>query len=710
MINMFIGSISAIMILFICISAYILRIDSVIDKKNPEGSKIIELDRIYRIIKSAAMVYLFSQFKILICIMFLFLTTLYCFWGIYIAFGFFVGFFLSWLSGFLCLYFSVSNNKKVAFSACKSKEQAFDVAFLVGKLVAVVVSLLSIFSCYFIYLYSFNYSMDQLVNMLIGLSLGASLVSVFARIGGGIFTKGADVGADLVGKCDGKFVEDDPRNPAVIADNVGDNVGDAFGMAADLFESFVVIVGGAIAIIIACCGSFEFACNNINLLFVVLFAGALSSIISLLIGWRFNTSDLFSFFNIGFQTVVVSGFVNYFGLYLFVKNEIFSIQYINKIFFAVMLGIVCSIVVMLITEYYTSSKFSPVKSIVDASKQSAANNIIQGLSVGYQAAFIVLLFIGMTLFISSRFSNLGKISIFGIKEDSLLAIAFSCVGIVSICPVVLALDVFGPITDNAGGLIVMSKLDAKVDGKDNLARKVTDELDAIGNTTKANTKGYSVFASGLAAYMLLYVFFSDYQSLNNGFALNCRLDHIALFIGLFVGVGIVSLFVSQCLVAVNSASISIMEEIYSQFKGKEITKDFVPNYSSAIKILTHSSLKVMIVPTLLPVVICVLMFLGMNYYDIEASFIVLVGLVVGVNLAGTFTSLFMTIAGGAWDNAKKYLEIFGKSAQEKNKEQYIASVIGDTVGDPFKDTAGTALNPMIKLIGIVAILILKISF
>lgn len=638
-----------------------------------------EVESISKIIKEAAITYLFTQLKVLLCVEAIIMLFLYVLIGLEISISFFAGAMLSWIAGFLSMYFSVTYNYKVSLAAKIGYKESFLTSFSVGKIIAVCVSGIAFLSCYLIYLYSSMSNYKNLSSLLIGFSFGASLISVFARIGGGIFTKGADIGADLVGKVEKSIPEDDPRNPAVIADALGDNVGDASGMSADLFETFVVLVSAAIFIFVQR-AKIELLTQQINLIFVILAAGSLGSMLVLFSGWSFKETDKFASLGISIKTLIISSSFIAFFTYGFFYN----FDGIFEIILSTICGVFSAAIIMPLTEYYTSGGFSPVDGIVNASKQGSANNIIQGLSVGYSAVFLNLLLIAITIFVSS--------SIFGI-----FGVAFACLGMISVCSVVLALDAFGPVTDNAGGLVEMGGLDSKV-------REITDKLDSVGNMTKATTKGYAVFTAGLAAFVLSSLYSKDLVEKFPLFDWVIKLDNMNVVIGLFVGAAVISYFASLCLVSVNRASMIIMTEVRHQFNTLKIMegKD-TPDYNKAIDLLTYASLKEMIIPSLLPIISSVGLFTIIKYFsDLESAFLALAGFIMGVTITGILLAISMTVSGGAWDNAKKYIESNGK----KNSPEHQAAVIGDTVGDPYKDTAGPAINPVIKLVGIISILIM----
>lgn len=657
-----------------------------------------KVESISAIIKAAGITYLLSQLKILLIVEVL-ISIFFCAFGKYLlALSFFAGAMLAWFSGFLSMYFSVTYNCKVALAAQKGYDDAFSTAFSVGKVISLFVVGIAFLSCYSLYLYALSVdaqTLGILYDLLIGFSFGASLIAVFARIGGGIFTKGADIGADLVGKVEKNIPEDDPRNPAVIADALGDNIGDACGMSADIFQTFVVLVSSAILFILKT--SPDATCLlKLDAVFTVLLAGIVASMLVLARGWSFKLSDKFYSMRISIKTFLVTSVITYIVLFS-IPNTNVSLRSIRDIFsfnpsstfvfhvwFSSMCGAFFGCLVMLLTEYYTSSGFRPVDSIVDSSTQGSANNVIQGVSIGYSAVFFYLICIVLNLFFVSL-----------IWPD--FGIAYACLGMISVAPVVLALDAFGPITDNAGGLVEMGELDERV-------RDVTDKLDSIGNMTKATTKGYAVFTAGLSAFVLSSLYIENLIEFFPTYDWHVDLQNLYVLIGLLLGVAVVALFVSCCLVSVNNASMAIMTEVRRQFNSLKILEGIdLPNYDRAIDLLTQASLKEMIFPSLLPLFMSLGSFFFVKHYiGFSESFLTIAGFVLGVTIAGILCSISMTISGGAWDNAKKCIEASGK----KHSPEHQAAVIGDTVGDPYKDTAGPAINPLIKLVGIIGLLLI----
>ncbi len=530
---------------------------------------------------------------------------------------------------------------------------------------------------------------DQAVKCLVGLALGSSLISVFARLGGGIYTKAADVGADLVGKIESNLEEDDPRNPATIADNVGDNVGDCAGMAADVFETYAVSLVGAILV-----GALTLAAYPAAVIYPFVLGGI--SVLGAIIGILFvNISG-------GKPGTVLMGAVGASALVsavlfwpathlLFPSDVIIGgvARSANDLYFASLVGLLMTGVVVVITNYYTSMSFAPVRKIAKASETGHATNIIAGLATGQRATALPVGFIGIAILLSYHFAGL-------------YGIAIAVMSMLSMAGIIISLDAFGPITDNAGGIAVMSNLPKEIRG-------ITDELDAVGNTMKAVTKGYAIASAGLAALVL---FGSYVEELKAHFGANHRtysfdfsLNDPKVIIGLFIGGLLPFLFTAFSMDAVGKAAGAVVREVRRQLTAKPgiLRGEDVPEYGTCVDIVTKAALREMIVPALLPVlfVLAVAMIKQLGP-------VVLGGLLVGTIVTGLFVAIAMTSSGGAWDNAKKYIEEGNLGG--KGSFAHAASVTGDTVGDPYKDTAGPAINPMIKVVNIVAILIIPIFF
>ncbi|MFN0075146.1 MAG: sodium-translocating pyrophosphatase [Prosthecobacter sp.] len=598
------------------------------------------------------------------------------------AAGFVVGAVCSLAAGYIGMMVAVRANVRTAQAASVSSHSALKVAFNGGAVTGLLVVALGLLSVGVFYLFVKGAAdhAKHAIDSLVGLALGSSLISVFARLGGGIYTKAADVGADLVGKIEQNLNEDDPRNPATIADNVGDNVGDCAGMAADVFETYAVsLIGGVLV------GHLTVGTEAAVIYpFVLCGLAIIASLIG--IGWvNFVKQEATAALVCG---VAVSGIIasalfwwatsSIFGAALKIGN--LDVPSVN-IFYCAAIGLVMTLVVVWITNYYTSTHHKPVRLIAKASETGHATNIIAGISIGNQATLLPVLAIAASIW--------GCFDLAG-----LYGIAIAVVSMLSLSGIIISLDAFGPITDNAGGIAVMSGLPESV-------RKITDELDAVGNTMKAVTKGYAIASAGLAAMVLFGSYVEDLQAFVGHKVSFDLMDH-RVVIGMFIGGLLPFLFTSYCMSAVGNAAGAVVREVRRQITAKPgiLNGTDTPDYAQCVGIVTSAALKQMILPALLPLVFVI----GMAYVGMEA----LGGVLIGTIVTGLFIGISMTSAGGAWDNAKKYIEEGNHGGKGSFAHQ--AAVTGDTVGDPYKDTAGPAVNPMIKVVNILAILIIPIMF
>lgn len=640
--------------------AYLIR--SVMQK--PAGNE--KMISIQQAIEEGAKAYLARQNKTVLFVGIVVTIILAIWLGRMIAIGFIIGALSSMLAGYIGMVVAVKANSRVAEEAKKGLAEAFSLGFKGGAVTGFFVVGLALLSLTLFYAWAGD------VSSLIGLGFGASLISVFARLGGGIFTKGADVGADLVGKVEAGIPEDDPRNPAVIADNVGDNVGDDAGMAADLFETYVV---SALSVMIL--GNLLYP-GNLAILEFPLLIGAISIIASII-------GSLFVRLTGGIMTALYKGLAATIAIqlaffwYISKPNSFVDFSTVGvNVLWPLIIGVFVTVAMVVITEYYTSKSFSPVQRIAKASSTGHGTNIITGLAVSMQATALPILVISAAIYYAYSFAGL-------------YGIALATMSMLSLAGIIVAIDAFGPITDNAGGIAEMAGLPESV-------RNITDPLDAVGNTTKAVTKGYAIASAGLAALVLFASYTQEISS--SGTSIVFDLSNVNVLIGLLIGGMMPYLFASIAMEAVGRSAGSVVEEVRRQFREIKGIMDGTgkPDYAKCVDIVTKAALKEMIIPALIPIVFPIVVGFALGAQALG-------GLLVGLIVTGIFVGLSMTSGGAAWDNAKKFIEAGNYGGKKSFAHQ--AAVTGDTVGDPYKDTAGPAINPMIKVANIVALLIAK---
>ena len=647
-------------------------------------------------VQEGAKAYLSRQIKAISSIAVVLLIFIAIFKGIPTAIGFLIGAVCSLTAGFIGMRVAVITNIRTAQAATLGANPALRVAFNGGAVTGLLVVGLALLSVGGFYLgadYAFaDPTHKKALDAIVGLALGSSLISVFARLGGGIYTKAADVGADLVGKIEHDFDEDDPRNPATIADNVGDNVGDCAGMAADVFETYAVSLIGCVLV-----GAFGLSQPVSDPLSYIVFPFVLCglSVIASVLGIVFinvgNLKPTAALLSGVALSAVVAGI-----LFLPLTMWFFPTEWVS-IYVPTLVGLAMTFITVLITNYYTATQYAPVQKIAKASETGHATNIIAGLGVGLHAVFFPIVFIALSIVVSYAFHGL-------------YGVAVAVVSMLSLSGIIISLDAFGPITDNAGGLAVMSKMPKEV-------RKITDELDAIGNTMKAVTKGYAIASAGLAALVLFSAYVNELKAA--AVHVEFSLEDPAILIGLFIGGMLPFLFVAYTMDAVGKAAGAVVLEVRRQLAAKPgiLTHTEKPEYGTCVDIVTKAALREMIFPALLPllgvlVTVSVPTIIGHIWPDSGMSNIVgakaLGGVLVGTIVTGLFIGISLTSSGGAWDNAKKFIEEGNYGG--KGSPAHAASVTGDTVGDPYKDTSGPAINPMIKVVNVLAILIIPLFF